>query len=244
MKQSYKIVISYDGTEYHGWQLQPRKKTIQGTLEGALFRFRSRRIPVHGAGRTDAGVHALGQVASFQADLDLDDAELLRALNGQLPDDIRVLSLERVDDTFHARKSARSKVYRYRIMNTRPISPFDVRYALHWPGPLDVGKMKTAAGLFVREADFTSFSSNRLRHPVRKVTRSEIGASGGEITYTVEANGFLQYMVRTMVGTLLEVGKGRVEPGAIEELFEHRSRTVGATPTAPARGLCLIRVDY
>jgi len=244
MKQSYKVVLSYDGTDYHGWQLQPRKRTIQGTLEDALFRFRSRRIPVQGAGRTDAGVHALGQVAGFQADIGLDDAKLLQALNGQLPEDIRVLSLERVDEAFHARKSARSKVYRYRIVNSRVISPFDVRYALHWPGPLDVGKMKTAAGLFVREADFTSFSSNRLRHPVRRVTRSEIRTSGDEITYTVEANGFLQYMVRTMVGTLLEVGKGRVEPGSIEELFEHRTRTAGASPTAPARGLCLIQVDY
>ncbi len=243
MKQNYQVVLSYDGTDYHGWQLQPRRKTVQGALEDALFRFRSRRIPVQGAGRTDAGVHALGQAASFQAELDLDDAELLQALNGQLPDDIRVLSLERVDDAFHARKSARSKVYRYRIVNARLISPFDVRYALHWPGPLDVGKMEAAAGLFVREADFTSFSSNRLRHPVRRVTRSEIRASGSEITYTVEANGFLQYMVRTMVGTLLEVGKGRVDPGSIEGLFEHRART-RATPTAPAKGLCLIRVEY
>ncbi len=243
MIQTYKIVLSYDGTDYHGWQIQPRKKTIQGTLEDALYRFRSHRIPVIGAGRTDAGVHALGQAASFQAELDLDDAELLQALNGQLPGDIRVLSLERVDNAFHARKSARSKVYRYRIVNAGLISPFDVRYALHWPGPLDVGKMEAAARLFIRETDFTTFSSNRLRHPVRKVTRSEIRASGVEIAYTVEANGFLQYMVRTMVGTLLEVGKGKVEPGDLDGLFERKGRS-RETPTAPAKGLCLMRVEY
>jgi tRNA pseudouridine38-40 synthase len=243
MAQNYKIVLSYDGTDYSGWQLQPRKKTIQGALEDALFRFRSSRIPVSGAGRTDAGVHALGQAANFQAELALDDAELQQALNGLLPEDIRVHSLERVDGGFHARKSARSKVYRYRIVNARQISPFDVRYSLHWPGTLDVGKMKTAACLFVREADFTSFSSNRLLHPVRKVTRSEVRTTGDEIAYTVEANGVLQYMVRTMAGTLLEVGKGRIEPESIEELFEKKART-RATPTAPARGLCLIRVKY
>jgi tRNA pseudouridine38-40 synthase len=243
MSQTYKIVLSYDGTDYHGWQIQPRKKTIQGTLEDALYSFRSHRIPIMGAGRTDAGVHALGQTASFQAELDLDDAELLQALNGQLPGDIRVLSLERVNDAFHARKSARSKVYRYRIVNARLISPFDVRFALHWPGPLDVRKMEAAARLFIRETDFTTFSSNRLRHPVRKVTRSEIRASGAEIAYTVEANGFLQYMVRTMVGTLLEVGKGQIEPGDLDELFEQKGRS-RETPTAPAKGLCLIRVEY
>ncbi len=243
MKQNYKIVLSYDGTDYCGWQIQPRKKTIQGTLEDALFRFRTCRIPVMGAGRTDSGVHALGQVANFQAELDLGDAELLQALNGQLPDDIRVLSLERAADIFHARKSARSKVYRYRIVNARQISPFDMRFALHWPGALDLHQMRAAARLFIREADFSTFSSNRLRHPVRKVTRSQVRMSQGEITYTVEASGFLQYMVRTMVGTLLEVGKGKVEPAGLEELFEQKKRS-RETPTAPAKGLCLLKVDY
>lgn len=243
MAQNYKVIVSYDGTDYHGWQIQPRKTTIQGTLEAALYRFRSTRIPVTGAGRTDAGVHALGQVAHFQCDLDLQDPQLLRALNGQLPSDIRIVSLERAAAGFHARKSALSKVYRYRIIQAPRISPFDVRYALHHPGALNIPLMRKAAELFVGEADFTAFSSNRLRHPVRKVTRSEITTTGDEITYTVEANGFLKYMVRTMMGTLLEVGKGRLQPEEITALFKRRTRSL-TSPTAPAKGLCLIRVDY
>ncbi len=237
------MILSYDGTAYHGWQAQPHKKTIQGVLEEILFRFRSQRIPVQGAGRTDAGVHAIGQVAHFKASLDLDDQQLLRALNGQLPEDIRVLSLSKVDETFHARKSALSKIYQYRIINSPIISPFLVRYALHWPGKLDFERMKAAAALFQREADFTSFSSNRLLSPVRNVMRSEIHMSGDEILYTVEANGFLKYMVRTLLGTLLEVGKLKMEPEFIEDLFVRRTRSL-ESPTAPAKGLCLRKVNY
>ena len=212
MLSTYKIVLSYDGTDYYGWQKQPQKKTIQGTLEDVLFRFQSQRIPVMGAGRTDAGVHALGQVAHFKARLNLDDTDLLRALNGQLPQDIRITSLTRTDKDFHALRSARSKVYQYRVCNQAAVSPFVVRYVLHWPPPLDLKKMQEAASLFVREADFSTFSSNRLLHPVRRVFRSEIKKHKGEVIYTVEATGFLKYMVRTMVGTLLEVGKGRLDP--------------------------------
>ena len=237
------MVLCYDGTSYHGWQIQPDKKTIQGVLEEILFRFRSIRFPVFGAGRTDAGVHALGQVAHFKASLDLDDSQLLRALNGQLPEDIRVLSLIKAEETFHARKSAVSKIYQYRIINSPLISPFLVRYALHWPGKLDTERMKAAAAFFQRKADFSTFSSNRLLPPVRDVMRSEIQVSGDEILYTVEANGFLKYMVRTLVGTLMEVGKLKMEPAVIEDLFARRSRSP-ETPTAPAKGLCLLKVNY
>jgi tRNA pseudouridine38-40 synthase len=237
------MVLAYDGTDYHGWQIQPARKTIQGTLEAVLYRFRSRRIPVTGAGRTDAGVHALGQTAGFQAELSLSEADLLRAMNGQLPGDIRVISLEPVSEDFHARRSARSKIYRYRIINAPQISPFDLRYALHWPGRLDVEKMQTAAALFRRRTDFSAFSSNRLLHPVRTVMRSEISASDAEILYTVEADGFLKYMVRTMVGTLLQVGRSRLEPEALDDLFRKGSRGP-SSPTAPAKGLCLWTVNY
>ncbi len=243
MLHTYKIVLSYDGTNYHGWQKQPQKKTVQGVLEDVLFRFQSQRIPVMGAGRTDAGVHALGQAAHFRARLNLDDADLLRALNGQLPQDIRVTSLTRTDKSFHALRSAQSKIYQYRICNQASVSPFVVRYVLHWPLPLDLKNMQEAASLFVREADFSTFSSNRLLHPVRRVFRSEIKKHKGEIIYTVEATGFLKYMVRTMVGTLLEVGKGRLEPQEIEALFKQNKRSL-STPTAPAKGLCLLQVNY
>lgn len=243
MDQNYKILISYDGTDYHGWQRQPNKRTIQGVLEDILFRFRSQKINVIGAGRTDAGVHALGQVAHFKADLGLNEQELHRAINSQLPHDIRILSLDPVPQNFHARKSAKSKIYAYRIHNSAFISPFDFRYMLHWPSFLDLAKMKQAAALFIREADFSAFSSNRLRNPIRQVQVSQIEKHQDEIMYTVQASGFLQYMVRTMVGTLLEIGRGKQEPILIEQLFEQKKRSRVA-PTAPARGLCLMQVIY
>jgi len=241
--QNYKCTLSYDGTDFHGWQRQPDKRTVQGVLEDCLAKLAQNKIHVVGAGRTDAGVHAQGQVASFKARLVLDDEELFRALNSILPQDVRVVSLTKIDTDFHARKSAKSKVYQYRVCNSLLISPFLVRYTLHWPFPLNISLMKEAASLFIREADFTAFSSNRLLDPVRKVSRSEINRKGKEIIYTVEANGFLKYMVRTMVGTLLEIGKGKVPPQQIDEIFRKKKRSL-ASPTAPAKGLCLIRVDY
>lgn len=243
MLQNYRIEISYDGTDYHGWQRQPRKKTIQGQLEKALAKIARKNVSVLGAGRTDAGVHALAQVASFKADLSLEEEELHRAMNSLLPRDIRVVSLQSADKDFHARRMALSKIYRYRIINTKRISPFLIRYALHWPYPLDLERMKAAAAKFIREDDFTPFSSNRLLHPVRNVCRSEIQKSQEEIAYTVEANGFLRYMVRTMVGTLLEIGRGRVPPEVIDALFEGGKRTLDS-PTAEPQGLCLIKVHY
>lgn len=240
---NYKAVIAYDGTDFRGWQRQPHSRTVQGEMEKALARLCGRAVTVSGAGRTDAGVHAQGQTASFRAELRLGDEELLRALNALLPEAVRVLAVRRARADFHARKSAVSKIYRYRIRNSRQVSPFDVRYVLHWPGRLDADSMSQAAELFVREADFSAFSSNRLLHPVRRVTRSEIRRHGREIVYTIEANGFLRYMVRTIVGTLLEVGRGRMEPLQVEEIFRLNERRL-AGPTAPAQGLCLIKVKY
>jgi tRNA pseudouridine38-40 synthase len=239
----YKIVLSYDGTDYFGWQRQPGRRTIQGAVEEALSRLAGKPVPVRGAGRTDAGVHARGQTADFKAELRLDEAGLHKALNAILPRDIRVLTLETAPDDFHARKSARSKTYVYRIVTARLMSPFDLRYALHWPHPLNERRMREAAGLFVREADFSGFSSNRERFPVRRVTRSELRRRGQELIYTIEAAGFLRYMVRTIVGTLLEIGRGRVPLDQIEAIFARTTRTL-SSPTAPALGLCLQRVDY
>ncbi len=241
--QNYKVVTSYDGTDFRGWQRQPGERTIQGTLEAAVHKITRRKVVVHGAGRTDAGVHALGQVANFHVATRLADAELLRALNAVLPWDLRIVSLERVPAEFHARKAAKFKVYRYRIVLAPQMSPFDFRYALHWPWPLDVGAMRRTAPLFARRADFTAFSSNRELGPVRTVRRSELRRSRGEIVFTIEANGFLRYMVRTIVGTLLEIGRGKIAPEDVEAMFKRRDRGL-AGPTAAAKGLCLIRVDY
>lgn len=239
----YKIVLCYDGTDYFGWQRQPRLKTIQGVLEDALTRLAGTAVIIAGAGRTDAGVHALGQTASFKADLKLGDAELFKALNGILPPDIRILSLDRVPPGFHARRDARGKIYEYRIVTAKAISPFDLRYALHWPYPLNLPNMRKTAAAFVREGDFSGFSSNRELHPVRKVLRAELHKRGAELRFTIEASGFLRYMVRTIVGTLLEAGRGRIGPAHVENVFRTKARTL-ANPTAPAKGLCLMKVLY
>lgn len=241
--QNYKILVSYDGTEYQGWQRQPNKKTIQGLIENALEKIAAKKIPVIGSGRTDAGVHAEGQVAHFKVNSRLENDELLQALNGILPRDIRIRSLKKAPPNFHARKSARSKIYQYRIFNSPDISPFVIRYVHHWTSSLDMGKMEEAAKLFVREADFTPFSSNRLLSPIRNVTRSEIRKKGREIIYTVEANGFLRYMVRSLVGALIEVGRGKLDPGQIEGFFKLNKRSP-LCPTAPAKGLTLLKVKY
>ncbi len=241
--QNYKLSLSYDGTDFYGWQRQPDKRTIQGVLEESLTKITRKKIHVAGAGRTDAGVHAQEQVANFKANLSLKDDELFRALNSLLPNEIRVNSLKKVDVDFHARKMAKSKIYQYRIINSPIISPFLQRYALQWSSPLKVNLMKEAALLFAREADFQAFSSNRLLNSVRKVMRSEVEKKGDEIIYTVEAKGFLRYMVRTMAGTLLEIGKGKMPPEIIEEIFKEKIRSL-AGPTILAKGLCLIKVNY
>jgi len=241
--QNYKIVLSYDGTDFHGWQRQPEKRTIQSLLEETIAKITQKKVTAIGAGRTDAGVHAQGQVANFKANITLSNEELLRALNSLLPGDIGIISLETAEMNFHARKMARSKIYQYRIFNSPDIPPFLHRYVLYWPPPLNVKTMKKAAPLFEREADFTAFSSNRLLNPVRRVTSSKIRQKGKEITYTIEANGFLRYMVRTIVGTLLEIGKGKLQPEKIEDIFREQKRSL-ASPTAPSKGLCLMKVIY
>ncbi|MFQ6069315.1 MAG: tRNA pseudouridine(38-40) synthase TruA [Candidatus Aminicenantales bacterium] len=241
--KNYRLTISYDGTDYHGWQRQPKKRTIQGVIEEALSNISGTRTVIHGAGRTDAGVHALAQVAHFKADLNLDPPELQRALNAILPPDMRINSVEKAEPDFHARKDACSKVYLYRILNSPQISPFLVRYVLHWPHSLDVKKMKKGAVLFKREADFSPFSSGRYLNPVRKVIVSRIEKKEDEIHYTVVANGFLRYMVRTMVGTLIEIGRGKIEPETIDLIFREKNRSL-AGPTAKAKGLSLVKVNY
>jgi tRNA pseudouridine38-40 synthase len=241
--QTYKAIISYDGTSYHGWQRQPKKKTIQGEIEKVLSKMTGKDIPVIGAGRTDAGVHALGQTAHFKIKVSMKNSDLLKSLNACLPSDIRIVSVWKMAPEFHARKMARSKIYQYRIWNSRSISPFQVRYVHQWYSPLDTVAMRKAAKLFIREADFSPFSSNRFLNPTRTVFRSSVTQKEEEIIYTVESNGFLRYMVRTMVGTLLEIARGKIEPDEVEEMFKRGRRSL-ASPTAPAKGLCLMKVRY
>ncbi len=239
----YKLVISYDGTDFHGWQRQKNLRTVQGVIEETLKKLTGEEIKIIGAGRTDAGVHAQGQVAHFRARLSLKEAELAQALNALLPWDVKLVSLRRVPAGFHARRSAFSKIYEYRILNSRRVSPFLFRYVLPWPYPLNLSKMQAAAGLFVREADFSAFTPHPPPNPVRHVYLSEIKKKGSMITYRVEANGFLRYMVRTIVGTLLEVGRDRLTLEEIEEWLKGKKPT-RAMAVAPAKGLCLKRVIY
>jgi len=243
MFQNYLISIAYDGTDYFGWQRQKDKVTIQGQIENGLKNIFGININVLGAGRTDAGVHAKAQAANFEAPGKYKNSELLSALNGHLQKDIRILSIKKVSSDFHARKSAKSKIYEYRILNSSSIDPFVFRYVLHVPCPLLIDRMEEGASRFIREADFSSFSSNRELNPIRRVLRSEIRKKRNEIVYTVEANGFLRYMVRTMVGALLQTGKGKILPQRIEEILLQKKRSKDA-PTAPAKGLCLIKVKY
>lgn len=243
MAQNHKIFLSYDGTDFHGWQRQPEKRTIQGVVEEALAKIAQKKINVIGAGRTDAGVHAQGQVAHFKANFQIKEKELRPALNSILPSDVKVISIEKAEADFHARKMARSKIYQYRIFNSPSITPFLFRYVYQWSAPLQYPLMEKAAVLFKREADFSGFSSNRLLQPVRNVISSELSQRGPEIIYTIKANGFLRYMVRTIVGTLLEIGRDKTPLERIEEVFRTKNRSL-AGPTAPAKGLCLIKVNY
>ena len=240
---NYRITVCYDGLDFYGWQRQPRLKTIQGELEKAIEKITELPVKVIGAGRTDAGVHARGQVANFHTICQLENETFLRALNGHLHWSIRVTDLRTVSPNFHARRLALAKTYQYRILQAASPDPFRLRYTLFWPYPLDFEAMAEAARLFRRKDDFSSFSANEDKNPIREVIRSELKREKDEIIYTIEAKGFLRYMVRTIVGALLEVGKGKISPEKIDELFQMKKR-VKDIPTAPPHGLCLMRVIY
>jgi tRNA pseudouridine38-40 synthase len=310
-----KLTIAYDGSEFHGWQIQPGKPTVQGTLVEVAERLTQERIQIHGAGRTDSGVHALGQVAHFRTHSELSPAEFLRAFNALLPASIRVFAAEEVGQDFHARWQARGKTYQYRIFRGRVLPPHEAKYVVHDPYPLDAAAMARAAALFAGEHDFTSFAASagtedgeRNRSPVREIFHSKIlarrgtvvggcgfaaafgasevlpqadmeeqapdgraaaaSASGAEarvqvatqplpalrsslserpeiqeLIYEVRGRSFLRYMVRKIVGTLLDVGRGRLAPEDIPALFEARDRS-RAGATAPPQGLYLVKVEY
>jgi tRNA pseudouridine38-40 synthase len=250
--RNIRLTIAYDGSAFHGWQFQPGVPTIQGALNDAAGRIAEEKIVVHGASRTDSGVHALGQVAHFKTHSALDAAGFQRALNALLPPAIRIVAAEEVGPDFHARWLSQAKTYRYRIFRGRVLPPFEYRRALHFPWLLDEAAMAAAARQFEGEHDFTSFaasSGSEDAHREKQMTRvlhsSELvrEPAADEIAYLVRGKSFLRYMVRKIVGTLLEVGKGTLTPEEIPLLFDARDRARSG-PTVPPEGLYLVSIEY
>jgi len=248
----FKLTIAYDGTDFHGWQIQANKPTVQGEIVAVLRRLTQENVQLPGAGRTDAGVHALGQVGSFRTQSALSAGEFQRALNALLPPAIRIVSAEETGPDFSARWSAKGKVYRYRLYRGKVVPPMLWRYVLHYPFPLDEEAMKEAAAKFVGVHDFTSFAAStgsedddKERNMEREIYSSELKRTddGEELWFTVHGRSFLRYMVRKMVGTLLEVGRGKLSPADIERLYELKDRSKSG-PTVPPQGLFMVSVDH
>lgn len=240
-----RLLVEYDGTDFSGWQIQPNDRTVQGVLEEALARLFGHPTRVAAAGRTDAGVHASGQVVCFEAAGRFTTAALLGALNALTPPDLSIRTAEVVAANFDPRRAARSRVYVYRIWNRTVASPFWRRHAWHIRSPLAVEAMAVAAVSLVGEHDFTSFRAAGCdaAHPIRRVVRSEVRREGDLVRYEIEATAFLRHMVRNIVGTLVEVGARRRCPDDVGPLLAARDRTQAGI-TAPAHGLCLVEVKY
>ena len=240
-----KLTLEYDGTGYAGWQVQPNGATIQGRVEEALEKVLREKVRIHGSGRTDAGVHARGQVAHFDTGSNLPLKNVRDGANTYLPPDIAIIRAEEAAPDFHARYSARGKIYRYRVLLRETRSPLFLNYACRFSPPIDVEKMRIASRSLIGEHDFSAFeaSGSSIQDKVRQLDRMDIREEGEVLEFELEGNGFLYKMVRNIVGTLLEVGKGNLLPEDIKEILGSRDRE-NAGPTAPAAGLCLIRVLY
>jgi len=253
--RNFKIVLAYDGSEFSGWQVQPDAATIQGTLASAIGRVTGEKVLPQGSGRTDAGVHALAQVATFAlSESPIPPQNLGKALNDMLPPSIRVLEATEAPLQFHARKSAHAKTYHYRIYRGAVCPPFLARYVWHYPYPLDEDAIRQAASFVTGEHDFTSFAAvdsergredeiSDVRSNVRRVFASTWERTGEELLYVVRGSGFLHHMVRNLVGTFVLVGKGTVKPEDVSTILEARKRSA-AGATAPASGLYLVSVEY
>lgn len=246
--RNLKLILQYDGTEYVGWQRQASGKSIQGLLEDALRPIEGAPVTVHGAGRTDAGVHALGQVASVELSASLDSATLARALNAVLPPDVRVARVETMPADFHARFSATGKIYDYQVVNAPFVSPFLRRYVWHVIPRLEIDAMQHAATALHGEHDFAAFqgTGSDVHSTIRTIRRIEWHGSGGAgdpVVMRIEGDGFLRHMVRTIAGTLVEVGLGRWPVAEVEAMLASRDRA-RAGATAPAAGLLLREVLY
>lgn len=246
--RTLKLTVQYDGTDYVGWQRQANGVSIQGLIEDALARIEGASVAVHGAGRTDAGVHALGQVASVALRSTLDTSTLARALNAVLPADVRIIRVEDAPASFHARFSAVGKTYEYRILNAPLVSPFLHRYVWQVVQPLALDAMREAAAALTGLHDFAAFQAagSNVESTERLIERIDWEEGGGydlPIVMRITGDGFLRHMVRNIAGTLVEVGTGRWPAPCVAEILASGDRTL-AGPTAPARGLFLVRVEY
>jgi tRNA pseudouridine38-40 synthase len=242
--RNLKLTLAYDGTEFHGWQIQPSLRTVQGELQEALQKLFNHEVKVTGSGRTDAGVHAHGQVANVQTIRAMDTDAVLRGANALLPDEVRVMSVEEVASDFHARHSARSKTYEYHVWREAIVSPFHSRYVYAFRYPLDETAIDTGTTYFLGTHDFTSFCSaaTEIEDRIRIIFDASWQRSDSRWVFRISGNGFLQYMVRTIAGTLIQIGQGRLKPEQLPAIFEARDRRL-AGPSLPAHGLHLIQVD-
>jgi len=242
----FKLTVAYDGTAYGGWQFQPNATTVQQRIEEALVKIPGRHVRVHGSGRTDAGVHARAQVANCSFATKLTIVVLLKALNANLPKDVRITRVEEVDTKFHARFSAKGKEYRYQIDCGEVADPFLHTYAWHRPRQLDISAMRLAARSLKGRHDFSALSANPQRSietPVRTISRLSVAKRGNLLTISVRADGFLYKMVRSIVGALVKVGEGKLTVEQLRELVRGKKRTA-LVETAPAHGLFLWKVFY
>ncbi len=248
---NYKLLLQYDGTDFHGWQTQENLRTVQGELERTLSLIEDAEVKVVGSGRTDTGVHAEGQVANVRMNRPFTPDRLRIAINGNIWRDVRVMAAEKADDDFHARFSAKTKHYVYRVVNAPVMSPFWLRFAHHEGRFLDVGRMNDAARIFLGEHDWTAFSAarsdveNRVR-TIKSFTVESVWdarANSALIEFRISGSGFLRYMVRSIVGTMLEVGRGEKDSDTIQTAIVTGERDL-AGKTAPACGLTLMKVDY